>query len=85
VQEWGYEQEINELKSVAAARQQIEAAQEYVTRYLDGLAIGLYSLDIDLDTHLQTTSLSHLLRSLRHGALWKSFRAMKENRQAGRF
>ena len=49
VQEWGYEQEINELKSVAAARQQVEAAQEYVTRYLDGLAIGLDSLDIDLN------------------------------------
>jgi len=50
VQEWAYEQEINELKSVAAARRQIEATQAYVTRYLDGLAIGLYSLDVDLDT-----------------------------------
>jgi hypothetical protein len=49
-QEWSYQQELDELQSVVAARQQIEAAQEYIAHYLDGLAAGLEGLDIDLDT-----------------------------------
>ena len=50
VQEWSHERELSELRTTAAARQQVEAAQAYVTRYLDGLAIGLDTLDIDLNT-----------------------------------
>ena len=50
VQQCSHERELNDLKTAVVARQQVEAAQEYVTRYLDGLSVGLDVLDVELDT-----------------------------------